>query len=177
MPRLCARASGKVAVFDYINERKTCRKQGLLETLGYLTLKQEIGNIEQGAYRLAHRTGNWIAVLHHERMNYSSEQTILETAISPQESEESSEFSKDEMCVSSISGKEDRQTPLQGKECEKTVLQLVSQSSEGATARDNGDGGEREEIIDSAHTNQSSESEAGKEVQTRTEHTSGGSTN
>jgi hypothetical protein len=145
------RTSGKIALFDYSNNRKTCRKQGLLENLGYITLKQEERTIEQGTYKLTKKTELWIAVLHHERMSYYSEQAILETANPLQQSEEGLEFSKDEMCVSS----------LLEKNCNETVLE-VSPNVEAGKRTLSREIKKEEEVIDSTHTNQWSESEAGE---------------
>jgi hypothetical protein len=162
------RTSGKVALFDYSNNRKTCRKQGLLENLGYLTIKQEEKNIQEGMFKLKQKTGNWIVVLHHERMSYYTEQTVFEPANSLQESEECSELSKDEMCVSSLlalpfsqgegsEGNRFEKVPLDVEATERTLDREIKKE---------------EEVIESTHTNQLSESEVGKEAQTNTELTS-----
>ena len=166
------RTSGKIACFDYSNSRKTCKKAGLLESLGYITLKPEERIAEPGSYKITQKTGNWIAVLHHERMSYYSEQTILETANPLQESEEYSESSKDEMCVSSLLEKNcnDSISPREGVGGE-TVLE-VSPNVETVERTLSIVVKKEEEVLDSTHTNQSSESEAGKEAQTYTELTS-----
>jgi len=166
------RTSGKIACFDYSNNRKTCRRQGLLENLGYLTLKQEEKNIQEGMFKLKKKTGNWIVVLHHETMSYYTEQTVFEPVNSLQESEECSEFSKDEMCVSSLSENNysESLSPREGVGGE-TVLE-VSPKVEATERTLDREIKKEEEVIDSAHTNQSSESEAGKEAQTYTELTS-----
>lgn len=153
------RTSGKVALFDYSNNRKICRKQGLLENLGYITLKQEERSIEQGTYRLTQKTGLWIAVLHHERMSYYTEQTTLETANLVPEVKEESDSSIDEMCVSGLLEEKDNQGFLQGKECEKTVLEVVSPTNIETVETNSIEVEKKEEVIDSTHTNQSSESE------------------
>jgi hypothetical protein len=58
------------------------------------------------------------------------------------------------MCVRSLLEEENNQSFLQGKEGEKTVLEVVS-----PTSVETGERIKREEVIDSTHTNQSSESE------------------
>jgi hypothetical protein len=166
------RMSGKVAFFDYSNSRKMCRKPGLLESLGYITLKPEERIAEPGSYKLTQKTGNWIAVLHHVRMSYYTEQTVFEPVNSLQESEEGSEFSKDEMCVGSLLEKNCNETISPRERVGGETVLEVSPNVEAAERTLSREIKKEEEVIDSAHTNQSSESEAGKEAQTHNEHTS-----
>jgi len=128
------RNTGTIAHFMYSNERKVNVKEGLLEELGYIT-----------------KEGNRY-ILHHESFGYFTEQMTLETAIPLPEVNGESKASIDNLCVRSLSGENNNQTILQGKECEKTVLEVVS-PIEAVTER------KEEEDIDSAHTNQSSESD------------------
>lgn len=154
------RTSGKVAFFDYSNSRKTCKKPGLLESLGYITLKPEEKIAEQGSYKLTQKTGNWIAVLHHERMSYFTEQTTLEPTNPLQESEESSELSKDEMCVSSTSEGNCNETISPRERIGGETVWEVSPRVETVERTLSEEIKKEEEVIESTHTNQSSESEA-----------------
>lgn len=94
------RQSGKVARFDYMNERRVEAKKGLIEILGYATR-------EDGRF-----------ILHHERLGYSTKQASLETRNSPIETDRN-EVSIDDLCARHI-GDIEAITP-KGKEREKTV--------------------------------------------------------
>lgn len=92
------RARGNVAHFNYDFMRKTNLKLGLMERLGFITLKEE--------------NKQWIVIIHHERMAYYLEQTTLqvqdqdpgESPIRVSEREETkSEGSKDDLCVCPLS--------------------------------------------------------------------------
>lgn len=141
------RISGKTALFEYHNIRRVPAKKGLMETLGYITLKPEEIMVETDMVTIPKKTKNWIAILHHERMSYCTEQTNLEAAYPLQENESFEDSSKENMCVSSLP---------QGKECEKTVLEVVSPTSDVETKERIK---EKKEVIDSTHTYRSSESE------------------
>ena len=88
------RQSGKIAQFDYLNERRLPAKKGLLEILGHIT-----------RYKVSNETRFRI---NHEVMPYYTVQTTLtehepqETAYSLQELKESSEVSKEDLRVCSI---------------------------------------------------------------------------
>jgi len=88
------RQSGKIAQFEYLNERRIPAKKGLLEILGYITPYKE-------GYETRFR-------INHELMPYYTVQTTLSerearTAVNRQEVKERSEASKDDLCVRSIS--------------------------------------------------------------------------
>jgi hypothetical protein len=85
------RMSGKVAVFDYFNERRLPAKKGLLDIQGWI-LKLKDGTI----------------LINHEVMSYYTKQTSLQEAESPHKNEESRDVSKAKMCVSSLLGGEDK---------------------------------------------------------------------
>jgi len=131
------RQSGKVAQFEYMNERKLPAKKGLLEILGYISKVKE--------------DSEWRYIIHHERMPYYTVQTTLtepeteaqETANILQEFEGSSEDSKEDLRVCSL------------------YAQAHSQKERENERGENIEGGEkrREEVIDCTHTNQLSESE------------------
>lgn len=143
---------GGVAQFRYSNEREMPARKGLAEILGYMTLKQDDHIIDQGSVRLTKKPQKcrswcdnctmkecpWIVTIHHERMSYYTEQVSLEPALINPEVDETSS-SKDKMCVSTLQG------ILQGKECEKTVLEVVSRSSIEVEKKE-------EEVIESTHT-------------------------
>jgi len=83
------RMSGKVAVFDYFNERRLSAKKGLLDIQGWIT-KLKDGTV----------------VINHEVMSYYTKQMKLKVAI-PLQEDERSEASKDKMCVSGLLRGED----------------------------------------------------------------------
>jgi len=60
------RISGKVAHFQYFNERRLSSKKGLMEILGYISI------LEDGS-----------VILHHEGMPYYTSQVSLEEAMNP----------------------------------------------------------------------------------------------
>ena len=97
------RASGRVAPFEYMNTRRISRKMGLMERLGYITLKPEELNVEQGAIKLSRKTENWIVIIHHERMSYFTKQVPLEVANPLQEMKESNNSSNVTVFVSTLS--------------------------------------------------------------------------
>jgi hypothetical protein len=127
------RTSGRIAQFDYYNERRLPAKKGLLDILGWI-LKLKDGTV----------------LINHEVMSYYTRQVKLEPAI-PLQEDESSEASKDKMCVSSLREEKHNQGILQGKELEKTVLEVVSTPNLEATERIVTERKE-EEDIDSTHT-------------------------
>ena len=105
------RMAGKIAKFDYMNERHIEAKQGLAQVLGWITFEKEN------------------CILHHEKLSYSKKQANLETASQSLENERIENVSKDNLCVSSLCD----ESVLQGKECEKTVLEVVSPTNNGET--------------------------------------------
>jgi len=135
------RTSGRIAQFDYYNERRLPAKKGLLDILGWI-LKLRDGTV----------------LINHEVMSYYTRQVKLEPAISLQE-DESSEASKDKMCVSSLLDREDSSSddverskenhaelhPRQGVEhgCLSTNIE-TKESIEREI--------KEEEVIDSTHT-------------------------
>lgn len=79
------RQSGKIAKFDYMNERRLDMKDGLAQILGYIT-------IENDRY-----------VLHHEKFSYAWNQTELsETEYPSQETRDCGVDSIRDLCVSRI---------------------------------------------------------------------------
>ena len=82
-----------------------------METMCYITLKPEEQVVVQGATRIVKKTGKWIAIIHHERMDYYDEQTTLENVLKSQKEQDSrhpesvtelderTEDSKDNACV------------------------------------------------------------------------------
>jgi hypothetical protein len=100
------RQTGKVAIFDYSNDRHVSFKRGLLQTLGYMTLEPEEQVAEQGAVRIRARTRNWIARIHHERMVYYTEQATLQDAYPIPEVNGDSGRSNDSVCACSVLGEE-----------------------------------------------------------------------
>jgi len=121
--------SGRVAQFHYFNKRRIPRQNGLMQILGFISILEKT------------------VIIHHERMPYYSEQVSLESAYSLHELKEESEYSKDKMCVSSLLEEKNSQSILQGKECEKTVLEVVSLDNiDTITER------KEEEVIDCTHT-------------------------
>ncbi|MEJ5326973.1 MAG: hypothetical protein WHU54_01805 [Candidatus Bathyarchaeia archaeon] len=152
------RVSGKVAQFEYMNERRLSAKKGLLEILGYISKDKEGKETHY--------------IIHHELMPYYTEQTVLQETYELQETanpqqepyetqegvnlqqefNESCEVSKEVLRVCSLYEEENKkiQQFLQGKEREKTVSEVVSPPSIEAKERI------KEEVIDSTHTNQSS---------------------
>ena len=141
------RNSGTVAHFMYANQRTVKTKRGLLEELGYIT-----------------REGRRY-ILHHENFGYFTEQVALEVAISLPEVNGQSGESIHNLRVCGPLGENDDKAFSQGERARENRFEKVVSPIETAERKE-------EEDIDSTHTNQSSESEAGKEVQTRTEHTS-----
>jgi hypothetical protein len=94
------RQSGKLAKFDYMNERRLDAKDGLAQILGYIT-------IEDDRY-----------ILHHEKFSYAWSQTELsETAISPLESEDCSVESIRDLCVSRIGVRECSRSEAEERQC------------------------------------------------------------
>lgn len=82
------RMSGKIAQFEYLNEKRIPAKKGLLENLGYIT-RYKKGN--ETRFRI-----------NHETMPYYTQQTTLnetQNAENNQESKESQETSKLDLCV------------------------------------------------------------------------------
>jgi len=78
------RQSGKIAKFDYMNERTIEAKLGLAQFLGWITFEKEI------------------CILHHEKLGYSQKQTTLATAYQSLENEENKSVSNAELCVSGL---------------------------------------------------------------------------
>ena len=156
------RVSGKVAQFEYMNERRISAKKGLLEILGYISKDKEG---KETRY-----------IIHHELMPYYTVQTTLQKH-EPQECEletanhqqepyetqegvnlqkefnESCEVSKEDLRVCSLYEGEDKkiQPFLQGKGFGKTVLEVVPTLSLETEGRI-----KEEEVIKSTHTNQTS---------------------
>jgi hypothetical protein len=133
---------GSVAKFHYSNNRQTSRKLGLMEILGYITLKPEILDITQGTVHVKKSTGKWLAVIHHARMLYHTKQMVLENSPFTQEGNEEESLSKPIMCVSSLSCQDRAFSQGEGSEgnrFEKVPLDVET------TARE-------EEVISSTHT-------------------------
>jgi hypothetical protein len=83
------RISGKIAQFDYFNERRIRAKKGLLDILGWiLKLKDDT------------------VLINHEVMSYYTKQTSLQELESSHKNDESREVSKAKMCVSNLLGGE-----------------------------------------------------------------------
>ncbi len=103
-------ATGNTANFRYYNKTKLTRKIGLMENMGYITLQPEGQTIIQEAVRSTQKRSGWVAVVHHERMDYSSKQSTLEDRLEPRkegdfhsdsvaQSEEGIDDSKENACV------------------------------------------------------------------------------
>ncbi|MEM3695666.1 MAG: hypothetical protein QXJ11_06885 [Candidatus Bathyarchaeia archaeon] len=165
--------SGKVAQFEYMNERRLPAKTGLLEILGY------ISKVKEGKETRY--------LIHHELMPYYTVQTTLqeeqegeaqEVVNSLQELEGSSEVSKEEMRVCSLyiephsqlsrslnhAGLEEEVSVGETSVSPRTERLQRNQTNIEASENKRGDmGGDKkkeEEAIDSTHTNQLSESES-----------------
>lgn len=167
------RNSGKIAQFEYSNVKRVPAKQGLAQTLGYITLKPEELEIVQDTVILRKKTKNWIAILHHEKMDYYTKQTVLESANSTLELVIGSDSleSNDNLCVSSLLVKNDsssisdnssilprgraRETAFGTGVSTKETMETVVEKKE-------------EEDIENTHTNQSSESEQSPKVKLAT---------
>lgn len=144
------RASGRVAPFEYMNTRRVSKKTGLMERLGYITLKPEELNIEQGAIKLSRKTENWIVIIHHERMSYYTKQVPLEVANPLPEMKESNNSSNVTVCVSTLSANPSLIDEAEGVR----EPALEDKCGEGSLTKV-----EKEEVIDDTHTSRSSESE------------------
>jgi len=156
------RQSGKIAQFEYLNERRLPAKKGLLEILGYITRYKEG---KETRFRI-----------NHEAMPYYTVQTTLkehepqEAANNLQELErESSEASKEDLRVCSIPqspsllevegvrGKGNGENPILAKAVRGESVSPMGFSpnkEEGGESREGGKE-KKEEAIDSTHTNQS----------------------
>jgi len=145
--------TGKIAQFQYSNVRRVPRIVGLLETLGYITLKPEEKIIDEGSVRITKKTKNWEAVLHHERMSYYTEQATLEglevpsqTLLQEPNDDECSRVSESKpiMCVSPLLEEKSESIHSCGERVGgKTALEVVPQIE----AKE-----KEEEVIDSTHT-------------------------
>ena len=125
------RTSGKTAQFQYFNTKRIPGKKGLLDILNWITKLKDKDNT---------------VLIHHEVMDYYTKQITLQEPEIFYKNDESLEASKDNVCVSSLYEKEDRGI-LQGKEFEKTVLEVVSTPNIETKEKK-----KEEEVIDSTHT-------------------------
>ncbi|MGB9915624.1 MAG: hypothetical protein ACPLOC_08805 [Candidatus Bathyarchaeales archaeon] len=134
------RMSGKIAQFEYLNERHIQAKKGLLEILGYISKFKEGSETRY--------------LIHHERMPYYTVQATLESEAREvgnllQEFGESSKVSKEDLRACKLEEETKYNEPiLQGKECEKTVLEVVSPNQIETEGRI-----KKKEVIDCTHTN------------------------
>jgi hypothetical protein len=143
------RLSGKMAQFEYMNERRIPAKKGLLEILGYAT-RVKVNN--ETRY-----------ILHHELMPYYTVQTTLqehepqETVNLQQEHEREGQDSKEDLRVCNLCINPSSNCEAKG---EWGKLPNVENNIEVSPETKRGDmGGEKkeeEEVIDSTHTNQTS---------------------
>jgi hypothetical protein len=143
------RQSGKIAQFEYMNERRIPEKKGLLEILGYIT---RIKEGKETRFRI-----------NHEAMPYYTVQTSLqehepqETANLQQEREREGEDSKEDLRVCNLCINPSLNCEAKG---EWGKLPIVENNIEVSPETERGDMGgdkkEEEEVIDSTHTNQTS---------------------
>jgi hypothetical protein len=145
------RQSGKTAQFEYFNERRIPAKKGLLEILGYIT---RIKEGKETRFRI-----------NHEAMPYYTVQTTL------QEQEER-QVSKEDLRVCSLY--EETHSQINYEPNAEALEEEVSvgetevsprterpqRNDKGGENREGGTEKKEEEVIDSTHTNQSSESES-----------------
>lgn len=99
------RQSGTVAHFLYTNQRFIEAKVGLLERLGFIDLNKKTGKV----------------TVHHERLEYYTEQSNLESPNDTQEMKERVDCSNDKVCVSSL-----------GTNCNTSLFQPMGRARETA---------------------------------------------
>jgi len=105
------RASGRIAQFEYLNERRMTGKKGLLDILQWIL---KINDKEQ------------TVLINHEVMSYYTKQVKLETENIQQECDKDSEASKDSVSVSTVSAcssdEGDAETRMQRDQKEEEII-------------------------------------------------------
>jgi len=140
------RENGKIAKFEYMNERRIPAKKGLLEILGYIT---RIKEGKETRFRI-----------NHEAMPYYTVQTTL------QEQEER-QVSKEDLRVCSLYEETHSQINYEpdaealeeevsvGETSVSPRTERPQRNDKGGENREGGTEKKEEEVIDSTHTNQS----------------------